>query len=587
MSERGFSMRRDGVGIVLFTAGAFFAVLLLKALASDLPAGEAVGTAALAQLWIDGLGFTASLLFTAGIAAIGARMFLTDTAARTAAAAGMLAIVAIGVATIAGAFSATAGGRIGDAIGGSVGRVLHPAVGVLLGLAFLALPFAGALRRRLEAGGEAPLVAGDETENEVDGVTAAEAAALLPDDRHQATLEARKQPRTSTWAPPPSPYPEDVRRRGEIPAGAKPLEPVHVATADPVESPALHRWTAPRTETPADAARDDLAVVGDDDFVEPAFAAAASELDRAESDVEHLVTAAPVDEPDDAGELAVVELRAPVVTRAIDEDDDADLLAAAEYLITPAPSVAVPIDAAPVPSWEQSSLFVEEEEPVDAYGTPLSLVDAIRDEVVTPEAVAEVPAVVDVDDGDEYEADELEDEDSEDDADEDAELEDEEGELEDDDGEYDDEDETEDDAEEADEYEVVAEEDEEEPATQAAAPVIAAPTTGTAGAPTVAAAIEAPVEAVAEPELDDVVLTPIATADADRRETLSAAGCLFVERGRVAVSMLQREFGMDFDAACKVLDDLQNLGLIGPYLGGQRRDILLTREQWLEKVESA
>ena len=29
---------------------------------------------------------------------------------------------------------------------------------------------------------------------------------------------------------------------------------------------------------------------------------------------------------------------------------------------------------------------------------------------------------------------------------------------------------------------------------------------------------------------------------------------------------------------------LQDLGLIGPYLGGQRRDILLTRDQWLEKA---
>jgi len=35
-----------------------------------------------------------------------------------------------------------------------------------------------------------------------------------------------------------------------------------------------------------------------------------------------------------------------------------------------------------------------------------------------------------------------------------------------------------------------------------------------------------------------------------------------------------------------VLDELQTMGLIGPYLGGQRRDILLTRDEWLEKVSS-
>jgi hypothetical protein len=50
--------------------------------------------------------------------------------------------------------------------------------------------------------------------------------------------------------------------------------------------------------------------------------------------------------------------------------------------------------------------------------------------------------------------------------------------------------------------------------------------------------------------------------------------------------MLQKQYGMDFEEATTVLDELQRLGLIGPYLGGQRRDILLTREEWLEKVSS-
>ena len=63
------------------------------------------------------------------------------------------------------------------------------------------------------------------------------------------------------------------------------------------------------------------------------------------------------------------------------------------------------------------------------------------------------------------------------------------------------------------------------------------------------------------------------------------AGCLFLERQRVAVSMLQREFGLDFKAATAVLDHLQTAGLIGPYLGGQRRDVLITREQWDELAQ--
>ncbi len=54
----------------------------------------------------------------------------------------------------------------------------------------------------------------------------------------------------------------------------------------------------------------------------------------------------------------------------------------------------------------------------------------------------------------------------------------------------------------------------------------------------------------------------------------------FIEEKRVAVSMLQKNQSIDFDEACQVLDKLQEIGLIGPYLGGKTRDILLTREEW-------
>lgn len=67
-------------------------------------------------------------------------------------------------------------------------------------------------------------------------------------------------------------------------------------------------------------------------------------------------------------------------------------------------------------------------------------------------------------------------------------------------------------------------------------------------------------------------------------QLLVDAGCLFLDRGRVAVSMLQKTFELDFDRSCEVLDQLQHMGLVGPYMGGQRRDILLTREQWLERI---
>jgi hypothetical protein len=65
------------------------------------------------------------------------------------------------------------------------------------------------------------------------------------------------------------------------------------------------------------------------------------------------------------------------------------------------------------------------------------------------------------------------------------------------------------------------------------------------------------------------------------------AGCAILEQKRVAVSMLERRFGLDFDQACRVLDELQAAGLIGPYMGGRSRDILLTREEWLAHAPQA
>lgn len=85
----------------------------------------------------------------------------------------------------------------------------------------------------------------------------------------------------------------------------------------------------------------------------------------------------------------------------------------------------------------------------------------------------------------------------------------------------------------------------------------------------------------------EVELTPARPRSESRftvDEVVFKAGCLFVNRQRVAVSMLQREFGLDFDAATSVLDQLQRVGLIGPYLGGQRRDILMTMDEWQELV---
>ena len=101
-------------------------------------------------------------------------------------------------------------------------------------------------------------------------------------------------------------------------------------------------------------------------------------------------------------------------------------------------------------------------------------------------------------------------------------------------------------------------------------------------------------EVVLEPQsapVETSLETSVEAAEADIAEgaeveasLLMQAADLFLERDRVAVSLLQRQFNLDFEECCSILDELQEMGLIGPYLGGNRRDILLSREEWLDHV---
>ncbi len=756
MSSKPFDLKRDGGGLLLFVAGTFIAVLMVKSLASDEPLETLTGTAAVAQPFANSLGSIPSLLLAAGVAFLGARAFVTGSEARVLRHALGLVGCTLGLSILCGSFSGMGGGRLGLFSGGALAEALHPVLGGLLGLAvvFGSVWFVW-LRNPIPVGEEQirPTPA-EKTLRADPGVTAAEAAGLIPEDLNHAAELARKSLRERIpAAPPPSPYPEDVRLKGQVPPGATPIQTAHASSTAPaprVAAPESVASPAPRVQPVA--ARADLAAAA------PAAAALAQPAAREVRPLPPGVR--PLYAPD-AGLSETSEDRVPIAEEAL--------------------------AAAPTrPTWEQTGLG-EEDEPVDAYGTPLSLVESLRkareelraepdepiasaapvaaapivqpswepdsldlgadepdpvafdaalDELVheeeeaslavplepEPVAIVSQTTLVEVTDEDELEsdeelesADELEvatpleldavpmaeseefsggeadadeqlaveelapvalldeepfaDEDDLEDEDplaEDEELEDgDDDEDEDEDADEDDEDlddefgaesleeeellEAEEDALESEEpleeEELVEEElapvealaDEPEAAEELAdEPVAAAadhagadaepelaasearavaqttifdftdastpavelfpePAVAADQAPAVQAAASSP-EALEESE-PEVVLQPQPVTDARARKTLSVdpqrakllseAGCLFVERGRVAVSMLQRQYGMDFDDACKVLDELQDLGLIGPYLGGQRRDILLTRDQWLEKVGAA
>jgi hypothetical protein len=100
---------------------------------------------------------------------------------------------------------------------------------------------------------------------------------------------------------------------------------------------------------------------------------------------------------------------------------------------------------------------------------------------------------------------------------------------------------------------------------------------------TPSASPEASSEVSDDPEPVKTLVPQAAGANGASPEALLAAELILVEE-RVAVSLLQRSIGLDFKESCGVLDELQELGFIGPFIDGNRRDILMGREEWLSMV---
>ncbi|MBP5271528.1 MAG: DNA translocase FtsK [Clostridia bacterium] len=56
-----------------------------------------------------------------------------------------------------------------------------------------------------------------------------------------------------------------------------------------------------------------------------------------------------------------------------------------------------------------------------------------------------------------------------------------------------------------------------------------------------------------------------------------------VEAGQASTSMLQRKLGVGYARAGRLIDELEENGIIGEYQGSKPRAVLITRQQWLER----
>jgi len=62
-------------------------------------------------------------------------------------------------------------------------------------------------------------------------------------------------------------------------------------------------------------------------------------------------------------------------------------------------------------------------------------------------------------------------------------------------------------------------------------------------------------------------------------EMLPAAVDVILETGQASVSMLQRRLKLGYSRAARIVDELEEMGIVGPYAGSKPRAILMTREQ--------
>ena len=63
-------------------------------------------------------------------------------------------------------------------------------------------------------------------------------------------------------------------------------------------------------------------------------------------------------------------------------------------------------------------------------------------------------------------------------------------------------------------------------------------------------------------------------------EMLPAAVDVILETGQASVSMLQRRLKLGYARAARIVDEMEEKGIVGPFQGSKPRDILTTKEQW-------
>jgi len=70
------------------------------------------------------------------------------------------------------------------------------------------------------------------------------------------------------------------------------------------------------------------------------------------------------------------------------------------------------------------------------------------------------------------------------------------------------------------------------------------------------------------------------SSNSDYDELLPQAVDVFFETGQASVSMLQRRLKLGYSRAARIVDQMEELGVVGPFEGSKPRNLLITKDQW-------
>jgi len=90
------------------------------------------------------------------------------------------------------------------------------------------------------------------------------------------------------------------------------------------------------------------------------------------------------------------------------------------------------------------------------------------------------------------------------------------------------------------------------------------------------------------PKADKIASEASAAGDGSDENIIERAIEVVIDAGQASTSYLQRKLKLGYARAARIIDELEELGVIGPFEGAKPRSVLITREMWLQrKLNSA